>query len=218
MKEINCNIIRDILPLYVDDVVGNDTKTMVEEHLELCEGCKKEVDLMKQEVYIPVDKEVSEIKNFKKKWRNKKMIISGVSILLTGLVIFGAYTFVFHYDTVIPYTESLIKIETQDNGMLFSHYYGRDYYCVSATNPIKVRIDGEDKNAIFLYYTETIANTHLNKLLNRKNTREERNYIFQLGNNENVDIIYYVEFNEKIFEEGNDWSEVIKRAQLIWEK
>lgn len=34
MKEISCDIIKDILPLYVDDVVSDDTKKMVEEHLE----------------------------------------------------------------------------------------------------------------------------------------------------------------------------------------
>ncbi len=41
MKEINCNIIKDILPLYVDGVVSDDTKEIVEEHLEHCEECKK---------------------------------------------------------------------------------------------------------------------------------------------------------------------------------
>ena len=33
MKKITCEIIKDILPLYVDDVVSADTRTMVEEHL-----------------------------------------------------------------------------------------------------------------------------------------------------------------------------------------
>ena len=31
MKKISCNIIRDILPLYLDDVVSDETKEMVEE-------------------------------------------------------------------------------------------------------------------------------------------------------------------------------------------
>ena len=82
MKEINCNIIRDILPLYVDDVVSDDTKQMVEEHLRNCEECSKEAELMKHKVYIPAEKEAPIIKNFKKSWRNKKLIISGLSILI----------------------------------------------------------------------------------------------------------------------------------------
>ena len=33
MEKINCNVIQDILPLYIDDVVSDDTKELVEEHL-----------------------------------------------------------------------------------------------------------------------------------------------------------------------------------------
>ena len=32
MEKINCNVIQDILPLYIDDVVSDDTKELVEEH------------------------------------------------------------------------------------------------------------------------------------------------------------------------------------------
>ena len=37
MKKISCNIVRDVLPLYLDDVVSDETKEMVEEHLKSCE-------------------------------------------------------------------------------------------------------------------------------------------------------------------------------------
>ena len=38
MKEITCEIIRDIHPLYVDEAVSRDTKELVEEHLFTCEA------------------------------------------------------------------------------------------------------------------------------------------------------------------------------------
>ena len=47
MKKINCNIIRDILPLYLDDVVCDETKLMVEEHLQSCASCREEAASMK---------------------------------------------------------------------------------------------------------------------------------------------------------------------------
>lgn len=219
MKEINCNVIRDILPLYVDGVVSDDTKKMVEEHLERCEECKKESELMKQEVYIPAEKEVSIIKNFKKKFRNKKLIISGLSILFTTLILFGIFSFIFHYDTVIPYTESLIRVETQGNDILVSHYYGVSYYSISATHPITLKIDGKEKNVIFLYYTETIAESHSRNLINHGKIRDERDFIFPLDNKENVDVIYYANFDIKeIFEKGNNWDTVLENAVVIWEK
>lgn len=219
MKKINCNIIKDILPLYVDDVISEDTKEMVEKHLEFCEGCEKEIESMKREIYIPVKNEVSIIKNFKRKWRNKKLIISGLSIAITCLTLFGMFYFVFYYDKLIPYTESLVKIETQDDNTLVSHYYGEDYESVSGTHPISMEIDGEQKNVIFVYYTETIASSYLSKQIDSKQLRNESENFFPLANTKDVDQIYYVEFDSmKIFEEGNDWSEVLKNAKLIWEK
>ena len=34
MSEVTCIVIRDILPLYVDGIVSNDTQNMVLAHLE----------------------------------------------------------------------------------------------------------------------------------------------------------------------------------------
>ena len=39
MADITCEVIRDLMPLYVDDVLSSDSKTLVEEHLETCEDC-----------------------------------------------------------------------------------------------------------------------------------------------------------------------------------
>ena len=39
--KITCNIIQDMLPLYVDDVLSEDSRKMVEEHLKDCEACRE---------------------------------------------------------------------------------------------------------------------------------------------------------------------------------
>lgn len=36
--KITCNIIDDLLPLYVDDMVSEDSRKLVEEHLKECPG------------------------------------------------------------------------------------------------------------------------------------------------------------------------------------
>ena len=83
MKEtnykINCNIIRDILPLYVDGVVSADTSALVEEHLTECEDCRQEAERMKAHMSLPDSGEVEEaeakvIKDFKKEFRKKSRI------------------------------------------------------------------------------------------------------------------------------------------------
>ena len=46
MSKISCNVIQDIMPLYVDEIVSEDTKKLVEEHLKECEDCRKEMEKM----------------------------------------------------------------------------------------------------------------------------------------------------------------------------
>ena len=41
--EISCDIIKDILPLYAEDMVSNATREMVDEHLCKCDDCTKEL-------------------------------------------------------------------------------------------------------------------------------------------------------------------------------
>ena len=38
---MNCNIIRDLLPLYIDDCCSEDTRNEVKQHLEDCAACKR---------------------------------------------------------------------------------------------------------------------------------------------------------------------------------
>lgn len=44
--KVHCNIIQDLLPLYYDDICSEESKTLVEEHLEKCVTCRKELKLM----------------------------------------------------------------------------------------------------------------------------------------------------------------------------
>ena len=45
---ISCDIIRDILPLYAEDMVSDATKEMVEEHIAVCDGCVKELETLRK--------------------------------------------------------------------------------------------------------------------------------------------------------------------------
>jgi len=42
-----CGIIKDLLPLYMDDVCNEESRQAVEEHLAECESCRNDYDIMK---------------------------------------------------------------------------------------------------------------------------------------------------------------------------
>ncbi len=43
---VPCDVIRDLLPLYHDEVCSTESRRLVEEHLEQCEDCKNELNSM----------------------------------------------------------------------------------------------------------------------------------------------------------------------------
>jgi len=43
-----CSIIKDLLPLYVEDMVSGETRDFIEEHLSNCPECKAELDSLKE--------------------------------------------------------------------------------------------------------------------------------------------------------------------------
>ena len=42
MSKFSCDTVRDMLPLYVDNIVSDDTRAIVEEHIASCDACRKE--------------------------------------------------------------------------------------------------------------------------------------------------------------------------------
>ena len=86
MEDKKCNIVLDLLPLYVDEVCSEDTKQYIEEHMKACEVCKKEYEEMKKELVLPVDDDSGMIKKIKRRNRIEKGIIAGVAAITLAIV------------------------------------------------------------------------------------------------------------------------------------
>jgi len=46
MNQLNCDVVKDLLPLYVDGMVSDSSKKGIEEHLNTCADCKKTYEYM----------------------------------------------------------------------------------------------------------------------------------------------------------------------------
>lgn len=69
--KINCNVIQDLLPLYIDNFCSKESSSLVEEHLRECETCSRIYNEQKSE--IKVNEEVIK-DNLKAKKPFKKII------------------------------------------------------------------------------------------------------------------------------------------------
>ena len=218
MKEIKCTVIQDLLPLYVDEVVSDDTKSLVNEHLLTCKDCKNEYEQMKGTLYVPIENKATLFSKINKRWNRKKWLLTFGSILATTLIGFAIFSFIFHYTKPIPYETDLFVIEEMEDGTLVSNYFGESHAGTHMTHPLEVEMDGEMKNISLIYYNETIANSPTrNNLRNYNRIGSEQT---TLPDSQKVDAVYYGEFDlEKvIIKKEQTWEELLQQMTLIWER
>ncbi|BDF33816.1 hypothetical protein CE91St62_18820 [Lachnospiraceae bacterium] len=70
----NCNIIQDLLPLYLDDACSKESRELVEEHLAQCAICRKQKMMMEQGIEFEEDFMAQNLKEEKLLEEGKKYI------------------------------------------------------------------------------------------------------------------------------------------------
>lgn len=88
MSKYPCELIEDLIPLYIEDDVSNASKKIVEEHIEECKNCRSLVhEYSNDELKIEDFKEdLPEAKTFKR-WM-KKLKVWGFGISILALIAF----------------------------------------------------------------------------------------------------------------------------------
>jgi hypothetical protein len=88
-----CSIIKDLLPLYVDNLTSEDSNKAIEEHIKECKSCNEIVSVLKAEIEVPkIDMQLSNssYKKLFKKMRNKIISFVSIALVIGALVgIFG---------------------------------------------------------------------------------------------------------------------------------
>lgn len=241
MKQISCNVIKDILPLYLDDVVSGDTREMVEEHLESCDACRKEADVLKSSVALPADRstkllDARILKNLKKRLFKRKAVIAILSAAAAAAVIFGMYCILTLPQIFIPYDSARISIEEVD-GKLYASYEGDNLDMTFNTHPFDMEIGGEEKKAAVVCYYETLWSKYIAPVFSSRDNIHGDRHTFCLGDRDEIDRIYYgpgdfpdrfvsdpvdyngngiFDYDEMMGYDGYD--EMFSEAELIWEK
>lgn len=214
MKKINCEIINDILPLYLDGVVSTATKEMVEEHLSSCDSCRKEVALLKKEIALPIVQSISRsetnvFQKLKSHFWKRNVIISISTMIATILLIVGVYSYMNLKRIGIPYNEAIIRIDEID-GKLYATYQDINLGGTMALDPSTVIIDGEEKQIAVFYYYETPWSKYFQPFFEK----DALNYSFYLGSKDEIDQIYYGVF--KISGSEVDYISIAENSNLIW--
>ncbi len=111
---INCNIIKDLLPSYIDNICSEETKQLVEEHLKECEKCKEYLESMKSKISVSGIDEKKAIKIFSKEIKKKRLVAIILSIVITLIFVIVCWIIFGKKDFIMPYEENLITVEEKE--------------------------------------------------------------------------------------------------------
>lgn len=219
--EINCEIIRDLLPLYFDDVCSQSTRTVVNDHICECEICKRTYETLSKNTDISsadtssLKNETNFFNNVKKKIRIKKIIVSVVTAAITAGVVFGVYSLCTLPRWPIAYSEENFTIADMGD-MIAISYNGDSYAQIKAIPGVKIVIDGEEKKVALISYQENISSKYFETDKYRRKIEDGGDMAFP---KKDLDYIYYVEegwSDEDIVKLENLGEKSITQGNLIW--
>ena len=115
---MRCEIVRDLMPLYIDKLTSEVTNEMIEEHLRGCESCQKfyeEMSVeMKTELKESIKPKEKEKLNYLKRIKKKTMLQAFAVFCAVGIAV-GLFFITLGIGVAVEKNEVLIKeVETKE--------------------------------------------------------------------------------------------------------
>lgn len=222
MDKINCNVIGDLLPLYADDVVSEDTKRIVEGHLAECEECAEKYAQMKREIDEDIrlkaaEAERSALVAAKKKLRKKRIITAIISGLIGATLIIITVFILRNIRIPIEYDEKKfsVKIEEEyDEEWIYLYYDG----LVSGNDQIGI-VDSElhEEQIYINMYT-----TPWDEIFKTKEYRSDKNRIgicpISDGRNKVTELRLVTGDMRMKYAPSRDLNQIEDCSVLLWER
>lgn len=112
-----CSVIRDLLPLYAEDLAGEESKALVETHLEDCADCKAALEDLKEPKPVTVVEEAVPLQLMKQLLRRHTQLwclLTGCLIAAMAFTLLGRMT----APEAAPYVKGLFSVEKAEDGRL----------------------------------------------------------------------------------------------------
>lgn len=156
---MNCDIIKDLLPLYCDGVCSDASARAVEGHLAACPGCRAFLEEMRREPVVPepiqmqAQQEAKVLQGVKRKFSLRRRL-SVLAVALAALAALAVLTAASDVETPVPYEEGLAAANLAVDEVIDIHYFGGHYASFWAFS--RASADG---NAVYFCYTQTLKSS-----------------------------------------------------------
>lgn len=147
--ELNCDVIRDLLPSYADSLVNGTTKDCVEAHLTHCPHCRAYLEQLenKEKIVLPSAKDVQSRLKKASQRTTMRRILPALTAALLLLTLLAGWLICAWVPVWISYEDAVISAE-QVNSFAFRVYTDPDVYgCYGLVE----RVDGNSVEAVSFY-------------------------------------------------------------------
>ena len=189
-----CSIVQDLLPLYEEDMLREETKEFVDGHLAQCAACRAELDALKADVK-PAPVSAQPLRDLKRQLRRKKLtaVLLAVTLALTLATAGFAYLTAPQY---LPYNAADWSVHEPD-ASLDAVLNGEEHICIEPLTPVSGTevesvIDPDSGETVYII---SAWRTLLDKWLGKLDTVNGNGDNLILLDTTNCRVVYYAQNN-----------------------
>jgi len=111
--KIPCSVVRDLLPLYAEEMIEEETRALVDEHLEECSDCSQKLEEIKAAAAVPAENTAVDTAKpllaLKKMINKRRWITAAIAALCVFILLVSAFHRINEWHQV-PWEEGLIQV------------------------------------------------------------------------------------------------------------
>lgn len=227
---MNCDIIKDLLPLYCDGVCSEETSRAVEEHLTTCPVCRALLDEMQREPVMPeliqtqAKQEAKVLQGVKRKFSLRRRL-SVLAVALVAMVALVVLTASSDIENPIPYQEGMVTAKLAVDEAIDIYFHGDHYASFWAFYR-----EATEGNNIYFCYTRTLKSStmpltadHGHICIGNTLMTDFTTASYQVPATQNINAVYYLEASQENYlnlpaMSDAEFTQVVQDAILLWER
>lgn len=118
--KISCDIIKDLLPSYVEHLTSEASNQMIQSHLSECKSCSDLLSKLSTPV-TPESKDILPLRSVKKELRFRKRLATLISSLIVALLLFTVFSYLSK-PYAVSYPQSGITITSTTDAITYADF------------------------------------------------------------------------------------------------
>lgn len=190
---MECKVIRDLIPLYKENMLSEESKKLVKEHLKTCSSCRNYYNLLAHDTDVEIKNENESLSFLNNTIKNdkKNLVIMIIALLVSIFLIIISYV---SKPLPIDYKDNLINIKSDNENVNIEF----------SDEVTRVDTDMDTYDGYNIYYVDGYTTKIDKKLNNRyvglKIPKDDVDIIAYTNNGENTNKILYD--TSRVFESG----------------